>query len=456
MKQNQRYLIHIIIFLLSVAAVLFTFHYPLRDDTSVIIGSAVIISSFYLVLYLFLKRFWKEFSGQISKIIFLILFILFYVLLVRIILLIPGVSIYIIPFAIIPMVVRSFFNANISLMVLLITVMLCSLIAPDPFEFFILTLIPGTIAAIITYGKYRKGKYFSSTVIVIVTYFILFTGSHLAKGNSIETIDLVQFEWFVGNGILMLLSYPAIFLFERKFYSLSDGTLLELSDTSSPLLRRLIDEAPGSFQHSLQVANLAEEAAIKVNANSLLARVGAMYHDIGKIVNSDYFIENQSERISPHDKIDTMSSARMIIDHVDIGIKLAEKYRLPEQIIDFIRTHHGISTAYYFYKRYLDENPGVQENKRAFAYPGPKPSSKETAIVMMADAVEAASRTLGSYSEYSIRELVERIIYLQEADGQFSESPLTFREVSEIKDAFVKRLLNIYHARVAYPERDPD
>jgi putative nucleotidyltransferase with HDIG domain len=229
---------------------------------------------------------------------------------------------------------------------------------------------------------------------------------------------------------------------------------LELSDTNQPLLRRLGEEAPGSFQHSRQVAILAEEAARVVGANLLQARTGALYHDIGKIINSEYFIENQAVGYSPHHNLDPLDSSKVIINHVNEGVLIARKYKLPVQIIDFIRTHHGTTIAYFFYKKYLDTNQKTSGLEKKFAYPGPKPFSKEMAIVMMADAVEASSRTLDKYTEDSISELVERILYIQEQDDQFSDAPLTFKDISDIKTIFKKRLSNIYHARIAYPERD--
>jgi putative nucleotidyltransferase with HDIG domain len=230
--------------------------------------------------------------------------------------------------------------------------------------------------------------------------------------------------------------------------------LLELADTNQPLLRKLAEEAPGSFQHSLQVANLAEEAARIVGVNPLFVRTGSLYHDIGKIANPKYFIENQDSDSSPHDNLDPKDSARVIINHVNSGVILAKNYKVPIQIIDFIRMHHGTTTAYYFLKKYSDLHPSEKNLRNYFIYPGPKPFSKETAIVMMADAVEAASRSLVQFSEEEINEMVERIITLQEQDDQFSEVPLTFKDMSGIKDVFKKRLSNIYHSRITYPDRD--
>jgi putative nucleotidyltransferase with HDIG domain len=259
---------------------------------------------------------------------------------------------------------------------------------------------------------------------------------------------------FSANSILVLLSYPVILLFEQKFLLISETTLRELSDITHPLLRKFAEEAPGSYQHSLQVANLAEEAARAIGANLLLVRAGALYHDIGKIANPGYFIENQAFSSSPHENLDPRESSKVIINHVRNGVILAKNYKIPVQIIDFIRTHHGTTIAYFFFRKYVDENPGGNEIEKEFSYPGPKPFSKETAIVMMADAAEASSRSLSQYTEETINELVDRIMFTQEQDGQFTDVPLTFREISEIKSVFRKRLLNIYHKRIAYPGRD--
>lgn len=455
MKTNKKYLYHLVFFLFSIVIVIAALHHKENGSLSILIGQTIMVTSCYLILYLFLFHFRHEVLEVIRKTLFLILIVLFFLIVTSIVSDNPGMNIYIIPFAMIPMVIRTFYDARLALFILLVTIMLAGFMVPDPFEFVFLTFISGVVAIFSLTNIYRRAKFLFSSVMVILTYSVLFFGISLLKGEGIEIIDWIDYRWFAGNGILILLSYPVIFLFEKKFYFLSDSTLLELSDSNQPLLRRLSEDAPGSFQHSLQVANIAEEAARKIGSNSLLVRTGALYHDIGKVVNPEYFIENKSEGLSPHDKLDSLSSAKVIIGHVTKGVELARKYKLPIQIIDFIRTHHGTTTAYFFYKKFLDENPQNIEMKNEFVYPGPKPFSKETAIVMMSDAVEASSRSLGDHTEENIRELVERIIYLQEIDDQFSGAPLTYKDISDIKDVFVKRLANIYHARIAYPERNP-
>jgi putative nucleotidyltransferase with HDIG domain len=250
------------------------------------------------------------------------------------------------------------------------------------------------------------------------------------------------------------MAYPLIYIFERVFGFLSDITLLELSDTNQPLLRLLNEKAPGTFQHSLQVANLAEEAAFRIGANPLMVRAGALYHDIGKMHNPMYFIENLSVEKNPHDSISFEASAKVIIDHVTRGVEIGRKYRLPEQIIDFIRTHHGTSTAQFFYVSYKKKNPAAEIDKSKFTYPGPIPYSKETALVMMADSVEAASRSIKEFSKEVIDDLVDNIIYYQMINDQYNNSNITYKEIAIIKEIFKRKLMNIYHIRLEYPEMD--
>ncbi len=425
------------------------------DRWLVILGRLILVSSCYLALYLFMYHFRFDIISSTSKTFFIILVVLLFFLITRLVIYLPNTSIYLIPFAIIPIVVRTFYDSRMALFVYLIAIMLAGFIVPNSFEFAFISYIAGVIVIFSLTNIYKRAKLFTTAFLVFLTYSFVYFGIGVMQEGSIENMNWKNYLWFAGNGVLLMLSYPLIFVFEKTFNFLSDATLFELSDTNQPLLRKLADKAPGSFQHSLQVANLAEEAAREISANNLLARTGALYHDIGKAADPSYFIENQSEGFSPHDQLEPLKSSKIIIDHVKEGTELAKKYKLPEPIIDFIKTHHGTSVAYYFYKKYLDRNPRATDMEKSFAYSGPKPFSKETAIVMMADAVEAASRTLQNYSEENISELVERIVYIQEQDGQFSETPLTFKDITDIKRVFIKRLSNIYHARIAYPERGP-
>jgi len=252
--------------------------------------------------------------------------------------------------------------------------------------------------------------------------------------------------------LLILVSYPLIYLFEKTFGFISDATLMELSDTNQPLLRKLAELAPGTFQHSLQVANLAEDAVFNIGGNPLLVRAGALYHDIGKMEDALYFIENQTTSINPHDDLEFEQSAGIIIDHVRKGVELARKNKLPEPLIDFIRTHHGTSTVQYFYRSFLSKYPEAEVDVKKFSYPGPMPMSKETAIVMMADSVEAASRSLKTISESTLDKLVDSIIHTQMTEEQYNDAKITFKDITTVREVFKKRLRNIYHVRISYPK----
>jgi len=425
-----------------------------NDRWLIILGRIILVTACYLALYLFLYHFRFDVLSSTHKTFFIILILLLFIILTRLVIYLPGNVVFIIPFAIIPIVVRTFYDSRLALFVYLVAIMLAGFIVPNSFEFVFISYIVGVIVIFSLTNVYRRAKLFFAVLMVFLAYSVIYLGIGLMQEGSLSNLNWKNYIWFAGNGVFLLLSYPLIFVFEKTFRFLSDATLFELSDTNQPLLRKLAEEAPGSFQHSLQVANLAEEAAREIGANNLLTRTGALYHDIGKTINAEYFIENQHEGFSPHDNLDPLKSSEIIIGHVRSGIELARKLNLPSPIIDFIQTHHGTTVAYFFYKKFLDRNPKSTEMEKLFAYSGPKPFSKETAIVMMADAVEASSRSLANYSEESISELVERIVYIQEQDGQFAETPLTFKDISDIKAVFIKRLSNIYHARIAYPIRE--
>jgi cyclic-di-AMP phosphodiesterase PgpH len=454
-RSSGKYYINLLLFILSVMAVLAIWPSGKRDSWIELSGSIIIITSSYLLLYLFLSQFRPEILEVTRKTFFIILTILVFLVLTRIVAYSSdGEYLYLIPFAVIPVLIRIFFDSRLALFILLITLMLAGFIVPEPFEFVFISFISGVIAIFSLTNIYRRARLLFSSVVIVISYSVIHFGLTVMNGNGTADIRPVDYILFLGNGVLILLSYQLIFLFEKNFYFLSESTLLELSDINHPLLRRFAEEAPGSFQHSLQVANLAEEAARVAGANHLLARAGSLYHDIGKIINPGYFIENQQPGLNPHDDMDPVRSSRIIINHVNEGVKLARIYKLPVQIIDFIRTHHGTTRAYFFYRKYLEKRQKPEESENEFVYPGPKPFSRETAIVMMADSVEAASRTLDKYTRYNINELVERIFIIQEHDEQYSEAPLTFRDLSDIKSIFKKRLMNIYHSRIGYPERD--
>jgi cyclic-di-AMP phosphodiesterase PgpH len=453
-KPTRKEILNLLYFILSTIIVVAIWPYNSDFSWPLFLGVVIIVSACYLILYLFLSHFRSEVLMVTRKTLFIILIILSFILLTRLITAYTGQKlIFLIPFVIIPVVIRTFYDSRLALFSLLIPVMLSGFMIQAPFSFIFMSFISGMVAIYTLSNIYRKGKLFLTALLVFISYSVLYTGLSLIRDGGFSNIHPSEFILFAVNGLLVLTGYPVIFLFEKKFLFLSDNTLLELADTNQPLLRKLAVEAPGTFQHSLQVANLAEEAARITGGNLLLVRTGSLYHDIGKIANPDYYIENQTDGYSPHDELAPEESARAIINHVRNGVTLARNFKIPVQIIDFIRTHHGTTIAYYFFRKYSELHPWDTSRENEFTYPGPKPFSRETAVVMMADAVEAASRSLKKYTEESITELVERIVLQQEQDGQFSDTPLTFKDISDIKSAFRKRLMNIYHLRVEYPER---
>ncbi len=367
-----------------------------------------------------------------------------------------AVSVYVIPFVVVPIFLKTFYDIRFALFVHLITLLLAGFWVPNSFQFVLMNLLAGIVGVFAMRSYYRRGILFYTATFVMASYFLVYILLTLMQEGDIQQIDWITVLWLVGNSFLILTVYPLVFIFERIFGFLSDATLFELSDTNQPLLRELAEKAPGTFQHSMQVANLAEEAILQVGGNSLSIRAGALYHDIGKMNNPQYFIENQNIANNPHGELDSKTSAKVIIDHVIQGVEIARKHKLPEQIVDFIRTHHGTSTVQYFYRTYLIDNPGEEVDIREFTYPGPKPYSRETAVLMMADSVEAASRTLKSYTRESIDQLVEGIVARQTEEKQFEEATLTFADITKVKAIFKNRLSNIYHSRIEYPDAPAD
>jgi hypothetical protein len=297
----------------------------------------------------------------------------------------------------------------------------------------------------------KRQQVLNSALVIFVLYCVVFASYHLFYGTQTLAWKLSAYVPFAISSVLVLLAYPLIYLTEKIFGFISDFKLLELCDLNQPLLRQLSQDVPGTFQHSLQVANLAEEVIYYIGGNTLLVRTGAMYHDIGKLYNPKYFTENQLNGFSPHIEMQPQESAKIIIDHVIKGIELAKKHKLPEQIIDFIRTHHGTTTAGYFLHLFKKDKNITEAEEARFRYPGPIPFSKETAVLMMADGVEAASRSLKKHDALSINDLVDQIIDYKIAQNQFINSDITFRDITLIKKVFKKRLMNMYHVRIEYP-----
>ena len=355
------------------------------------------------------------------------------------------------PFCLVPILVRVFFDSRTALFTHLIAVLVCSFFMVDKLEFIVLQLIAG-IGTLFAVAEMRKRQQvLNSAVMVFIIYCMLFASYQLSHGTKELAFKLTAYLPFVISSTLVLLAYPLIYLAEKVFGFISDFKLLELCDLNQPLLRKLSQEVPGTFQHSLQVANLAEEVIYYIGGNTLLVRTGAMYHDIGKLYNPRFFTENQMNGYSPHSEMLATESAKLIINHVIKGVELAKEHGLPEQIIDFIRTHHGTTHVGYFLHMYKKVKVVNEKEENEFRYPGPIPFSKETAVLMLADGVEAASRSLQKHDALAISDLVDYIIDYKVAQNQLINSDITFKDVSLIKKIFKKRLMNIYHVRIEYP-----
>ena len=403
-----------------------------------------------LVLLVFLAFFRKQIFGQNKQVAFLFLLLLLSVI-TTFLFHKYGMMVMALPFTLVPILVRVFFDGRTALFTHLMVVLHCSLFMADKLEFILLQLIPG-IGTLFAVAEMRKRQQIlNAAALVFVFYVCIFVSYELSFGAEQTVKKLSSYFPFVISSIMVLLAYPLIYLTEKFFGFISDFKLLELCDLNQPLLRKLSKEVPGTFQHSLQVANLAEEAIFQIGGNSLLVRAGAMYHDIGKMKNPYFFTENQANGFSPHQEIEPMESARIIIEHVIVGVELAKKYKLPEQIIDFIRTHHGTTSVRYFLNLFEKQGHDPVAAGSSFRYPGPIPFSKETAVLMIADGVEAASRSLKTHDALSINDLVDQIIDYKIVNNQFINSDITFKDITTIKKIFKKRLMNIYHARIEYP-----
>jgi putative nucleotidyltransferase with HDIG domain len=416
------------------------------------VGRILLTAISFLVVYLFLYNFRKEVLQSFVKTSF-ILFMM--VLMIFIASMVAGFEkkfYYVVPFTILPIIIRTFYDERVGLFIHIITVLMAGFMALNSFDFIFLNIIAGIVAIFSLTHLYHRSRFFLSAFLVVLTYSITYFGISVVKEGSFSQLELSNFGYFGLNGVFTLLSFLLIYIFEKTFGFLSDTTLMELSDTNQPLLRKLAENAPATFQHSMQVANLSEEAIRHIGGNPLLVRTGALYHDIGKMVDASYFTENQAGGPNPHKDKDLKESARIIINHVTLGEEMALKHKLPKPIIDFILMHHGTSTTKWFYKTYQNQHPNEDVDPKDFQYPGPRPLTKETAVLMMADTVEAASRSLESYSEDTISELVERLVQSQMNEGQFEDADITFKEIKKVKEVFKARLNTIYHARIAYPK----
>ncbi len=415
------------------------------------LGHFILVSLAMMMLILFLASFRKEIYNDNSRIILLMLLILLVTYMFLWARKINVFDMYLVPVCILPIVVRAFYDTRTALFTHIITLLIIGFEAPSGFEFMFIQTVAGMVAIFSIVSMSKRSQFFISVLMIFLSYAISFIGVTIIHEANFRTIDWMNLKWFAGNSIITLFAFPLIFVFERTFGFLSDVSLMELSDSNSPMLRELAFKAPGTFQHSLQVANLAEAAIFKVGGNPLLVRVGALHHDIGKIDMPMYFIENQNTQANPHDHLSIEESVRIIKSHVIKGIEKAKKHKIPEQIIDFIRTHHGNMRLQYFYRTFLKNYPNEILDEEVFRYPGPLPFSKETAVLMMADSVEASSRSLQHADAETIDQLVENIINNQIEQNQFINCPITLKDISDIKKIFKKMLMSIYHVRMEYP-----
>ena len=422
-----------------------------RGAVYILLGQTALIVVLFVLTFFFIYVFRKKVYDSFASVCFLMLVTVLMVILAWFVQTFEKMSLYIIPFAILPLIVRIFLDSRLAFFFHVVIMLMCALFSSNSFEFIVLQIPIGIVAIVSLYRMVRRSQLLKSAFLIILTYSLIYTGLALWQEGDITRINLKMYGHFAINGSFMLLVYPLIYIFERTFGFLSDVTLVELSDTNHPLLRKLAENSPGTFQHSIQVANLAQEAVYKIGANPLLVRAGAMYHDIGKMDTPMFFTENQAGGINPHKEISFEESSKAIIYHVESGAKMANKSNIPTQIIDFIKTHHGTTKTKFFYNSYINKFNCEPKDISAFTYPGPSPFTKETAVLMMADSVEAASRSIKVYTNEEIDNLVERIINDQIADNQFINSPITFKDIAIIKDTFKSKLKNIYHTRIEYP-----
>jgi putative nucleotidyltransferase with HDIG domain len=418
----------------------------------ILLGQIILVSLMILSLAMFLLSFRKEIIRSDIKILFLLILIVLFVFGAKMAINIENIHIYLVPFCMLPLLIRTFFDMRVALFTHLVAVLIVGFIAPNPYEFIIIQMIAGILTLFSVLNLRNRSQLFLSSLIIFGVYCAVYLSIGLIQEGTFADTNWRFLGWFFGSAMLTLFAYPLVYILEKIFGFVSDVTLMELADTNSKLLRKLNLKAPGTFQHSLQVSNLAEEAIRTVGGNSLLVRTGALYHDIGKMHNPNYFIENQNSDYNPHDELTPEESASIIIEHVIRGIEMARRYKLPDIIIDFIRTHHGTSRTLFFYRIHKEQNPEAEIDERKFRYPGPIPYSKETAVLMMADSVEAASRSLTSYDRQSIENLVDGIIDMQIKEEQFVTASITFKDITVIKKIFKKKLMSIYHVRVEYPE----
>ncbi|WP_372916940.1 HD family phosphohydrolase [Salegentibacter sp.] len=416
----------------------------------VIVGYSALVALALLMLLLFIRKYRYDIFENNVKVTFIFFNILFMVMLTTLVVRFNIDYVYVVPLAILPLTLKAFFDSRLGLFTHVVTVLLLGFIVPNSYEYMFLQIIAGIVTILTVSELYKRANLFISVGEITLVYILSYFAFTLIQEGSIAEIEAEVFLTFLLGGLATLFVQPLIYIYEKIFGLVSDMSLLELSDTNSKLLKEMAEKAPGTFHHSLNVANLAEAAANEIGANAMLVRVGALYHDIGKMHNPTYFSENQTSNVNTHDDLDPQESAQIIIEHVIKGIEIGKKNNLPDRVIDFIRTHHGTSTVYFFFKKAREKDENVSSD--AFRYPGPIPFSKETAILMMCDGVEAASKSLREPTAGLIDNFVEKIVNKQMEEGQFLNANITFKEIQLIKKILKRKLKNIYHLRVEYPE----
>jgi len=417
----------------------------------VFIGYLLLSTLIIGIFLLYVKLYAPTVFSSFNKLIFILLWLVAISYLVHAVEQVDTLSAYMIPFCILPIVLKTFYGERLALFTHIVVVLLASFLTSLGYEFAFLQILAGIVVLLSDVDTRDWSRFFYSILFIFLVYGIGYLGLSLIEEGSIADMDWAVVTWLAFSAFLTLLAYPLIPLLERFFGFTSSITLVELSDMNRPLLRELSLKAPGTLQHSLQVANLSEEAARKIGANPLLVKVAALYHDIGKTLKPEYFIENQSGR-NPHDDISNLESARVILSHVTEGVKMAKKARLPGILIDFIRTHHGTTRAEYFYRNYVQEHPDEEVEEQDFRYPGPKPRTKEETILMMADSIEAACKSLKGPTEEGLNNLIDKIISGKVTSGQFEDSDMTFEELEACKKVFKQMMKSVYHGRIEYPE----
>ena len=426
-------------------------HTTRSELTTTILGQALYVFILIFLFTLYLTLFRNDYFERTRSIAMLYSLIIVFSIITSLMVEHNILHVFIIPYAMVPIFIRVFMDSRTAFMTQAVLILICACILQYPLDFITLELCAGFVAISSLRELSSRSQLFKTAILVTLTGAVVNLALDLIRTNDFNNMEYREYNYLFLNGIMLFCSYPLLYLIEKTFGFISNITLIELSDMSKDLLRRMSEVAPGTFQHSIQVGNLAAEIANKIDAKAQLVRTGALYHDIGKINNPIYFTENQSG-VNPHENISEIDSAQLIISHVTEGLKLADKYNLPDAIKDFISTHHGLGKAKFFYIQYKNAHPDEDVDDLLFTYPGPNPFTKEQAILMMADSVEAASRSLPDYTEKSIRDLVDRIIDGQVSEGYFRDCPVTFRDIAYAKTVLIEKLKTIYHTRVNYPE----